>query len=57
LVFENGIALDSSEAQFFDEFALQILDNEVDRTDGKGLLFGGSEIFRLSNVGLKESSN
>jgi hypothetical protein len=54
LVFENGIALNCSEAKLFDEFLLQVLDNELDGTNGEGFLFGGGEVFGLTNVGLSQ---
>jgi hypothetical protein len=57
LVFENGIALNCSEAKFFDKFLLQVLDDELDSTDGEGFLFGGSEVFGLTNVGLADVSS
>jgi hypothetical protein len=52
LVFENGIALNCSEAKFFDKFLLQVLDDELDGTNGEGFLFGSGEVFGLTNVGL-----
>lgn len=54
MVFENGIALNCSEAKLFDEFLLQVLDNELDGTNGEGFLFGGGEVFGLTNVGLSQ---
>ena len=57
LVFENGIALNCSEAKFFDEFLLQVLDDELDGTDGEGFLFCGGEVFGLTNVSLTDVSS
>lgn len=53
MVFENGIALNCSEAKLFDEFLLQVFHNELDGTNGEGFLFGGGKVFGLTNIGLK----
>lgn len=52
MVFENGIALNCTEAKLLDEFLLQVLDDKLDGTDGEGFLLGGGEVFGLTNVGL-----
>lgn len=57
LIFKNSIALNCSKAKLFDEFLLQVFDDELDGANGDGFLFGGGEVFGLANVGLVDVSS
>lgn len=57
LIFKNSIALNCSEAKLFDEFLLQVLDDELDGANGDGFLFGGDKVFGLTNVSLADVSS
>lgn len=47
----TNIALDSSEAKMLYKLALQIINNEFERSNLECFFFGGLEVFGLADVG------